>query len=270
MENPKEVAQILHVAKTAAKAGGEIASGYFQQGVAIRSKNDTKSYDLVTDADVESERAIADVIRKSFPDHQILGEESLTGDTQADDLWIVDPIDGTTNFAHGIPHFAISIAYYQKGIGQCGVVYNPAREDWFWATNGGGAFHNGSPIQTATEDSLDQVLVGVGFYYDRGAMMEATLAAVHELFEQHIHCIRRFGTAALDLCQVAMGNFGAFFEFQLSSWDFAAGAIIVNEAGGVITTCDGSMLPLDKTSVLAANTQLHNIMTELLKKHLPD
>src|SRR5690606_5223379 len=182
---------------------------------------------------------------------------------------IVDPLDGTNNFAHRIPHFAVSIAYYHNGSPVCGVVYNPLRDDWFTAVRGEGAWYNGQPARVSDERRLDQALVGVGFYYDRGAMMEATLAAIRDLFRCQIHGIRRFGTASLDLCQVGMGMFGAYFEFQLSPWDFAAGRLFVEQAGGRVTTCLGDALPLQKTTLLASNRLLHDAVLRVIGSHVP-
>jgi len=227
------------------------------------------SVDLVSDADVEAERAIADVIRRTYPDHSILGEEELSDDISAEHLWIIDPLDGTTNFAHDIPHFAVSVAYYRNNTPECGVVCNPARNDWYTAQRGRGAFHNGSSIAVSSATAFSDALISVGFYYDRGAMMEATLAAVHECFRRGIRGIRRMGTASLDLAQVAAGHFGAFFEYQLSPWDFAAGRLLVEEAGGCVTTCRGDALPLRKSSVLAGNAHLHEHVCAITTRHYP-
>lgn len=256
----------FEVAKRAAEAGGAVIAHAYERGVAIRSKAVS---DLVTDADLESEQAIAHVIREAFPDHAILGEETFRDDATSEHLWIVDPLDGTTNFAHGIPHFAVSIAYYHRGEPVCGVITNPITQDWYTAVQGEGAFANGERVQVTEADALGDVLIGVGFYYDRGAMMEATLAAVRDLFHQQIHGIRRFGTASLDLVQVGMGRYAAFFEFQLSPWDFAAGRLFVTEAGGRVTTCEGKPLPLTKTSVLASNDSLHDAVLRIVGNHVP-
>lgn len=255
---------LLNVAEEAADAGAAIVAKYFRDGVEIRSKH---KYDLVSDADVESEQAVVDVIRRRFPDHSILAEEGRKDDVDALHLWVVDPLDGTSNFAHGIPHFAVSIAYYHQGRAECGVIVNPARGDRYTVQRGGGAHHNGERVQVGEQSQLSEVLVGVGFYYDRGAMMEATLDAIRDLFGHDIHGIRRFGTASLDLCQVGTGMFGAFFEYELSPWDFAAGRLFVEEAGGRVTTCRGDELPLEKTSVLASNGKLHEAVLEIVQRH---
>jgi myo-inositol-1(or 4)-monophosphatase len=258
----------LATAIQAAEAAGKLLRKYFDEGVAFRHK-EGESYNLVSQADLEAEQAIVDIIQRNFPGHEVLGEEANDGSIDAEHLWIVDPLDGTTNFAHRIPHFAVSIAYYRAGEARCGVICNPIRDDWYLAERGQGASHNGRSVQVAPATRLDQVLVGVGFYYDRGAMMEATLAAVGDLFREQIHGIRRFGTAALDLAQVGCGLVGAFFEYELSPWDFAAGRLFVEEAGGKLTTCRGGTLPLKKTSLLASNGALHPQVLAIVEQHQP-
>jgi myo-inositol-1(or 4)-monophosphatase len=257
----------LRAALVAAHEAGEILAQAFLASPTARSKLDEAAYNLVTDADLAAEQAITQFLKQRFPQHEILGEEEARGSVNAEHLWIVDPLDGTNNFAHRLPHFAVSIAYYHQGQAQAGVVYNPARGDCYWAELGRGAFYNGRSLQVSQATGLDQVMVGVGFYYDRGAMMEATLTAIHAFFKSQIHGIRRFGTAALDLCQVADGAFGAFFEYQLSPWDFAAGRLILEEAGGTITDGRGGQLPLAKTSVLASNSKLHAAALEIVSRH---
>ncbi len=255
----------LLVAEKAARAGGDVIARYFHDGVAMRCKDVAN---LVSDADIEAEQAIVATIRQSFPDHAMLGEEShQTADVQAEHLWIIDPLDGTNNFAHRIPHFAVSVAYYRRGQPHCGVIYNPLRDDWYTVIKGQGARHNGQPARVASHERLDQSLIGVGFYYDRGAMMEATLAAIGDLFRAQIHGIRRFGTASLDLCMVGDGQFGAYFEYELSPWDFAAGRLFVEEAGGLVTTARGEALPLARTCILASNGPLHAPTLEIVRRH---
>ncbi|MCA9037600.1 MAG: inositol monophosphatase [Planctomycetaceae bacterium] len=257
----------ITIALDAARQGGQILADYFYNGVTMRNKGVA---DLVSDADVNAERKIVEVIRSHFPTHSLLGEEETSGDTTAEHLWIIDPLDGTTNFAHHIPHFAVSIAYYRQQKPVCGVIWNPIREDLFLAESGNGATWNGKAIHVGLQQSMSESLIGIGFYYDRGAMMEATLAAVEDCFRQQIHGVRRFGTASLDLAQVAMGCYGAYFEYQLSPWDFAAGRLLVEEAGGKVTTCRGEELPFRKTSVLASNGLLHAPVLAIAAKHLPE
>jgi myo-inositol-1(or 4)-monophosphatase len=257
---------IEETARLAAKAGGDILMKYFRQGVAMRHKG---IVDLVSDADINAEKAIAQVIRDAHPQHSILGEEQESGDLSAEHLWVIDPLDGTTNFAHDIPHFAVSIAYYRNGKAQQAVVFNPARDDWYTAGRGTGAFHNDQSLSVSTATSMNDVLISVGFYYDRGAMMESTLAAMKECFENQIRGIRRMGTASLDLAQVAAGHFGAYFEYQLSAWDFAAGRLLVEEAGGRVTTCRGTELPLGTTTLLAASPALFDTICQITSRHNP-
>ncbi len=261
---------ILDTAVEAAKIGGGILRRYFDEGVSIRDKSSGggKSYDLVSDADEESEAAIEELLRARYPGHELLGEESLqSGDASAEHLWIIDPLDGTNNFAHRIEHFAVSIGYYQSGVAMAGAVFNPVTDDWHTATRGGGAFRNGKPVCVSPVTTLGQAMIGCGFYYDRGEMMRSTLAAIEECFSHDIHGIRRFGTASLDLCMVGCGKLDAFFEYQLSPWDFGAGALFLTEAGGTITDAKGDPLPIKKSSVLATNSALHASMQEIVAKH---
>lgn len=263
---------ILESAVTAARTGGAILRRYFDDGVTMRDKSSDggKSYDLVSDADEESEAAIESFLRKTYPDHELLGEEHLQdGDATADHLWIIDPLDGTNNFAHRIEHFAVSIGYYEKGVAMAGAVFNPANDDLFTASRGGGAFRNGQRVGVSDVKSLSQAMIGCGFYYDRGEMMRATLSAIDDCFSHDIHGIRRFGTASLDLCMVGCGKLDAFFEFKLSPWDFAAGALFVTEAGGAITDARGEPLPIAASSVLATNLNLHESVQAITQKHLP-
>lgn len=256
----------LALAEEAARAGGAVILRYFREGIAMRSKDIAN---LVSDADIEAERAIVAVIRETFPGHEVLAEEVHRGDAGAEHLWIVDPLDGTNNFAHQIPHFAVSIAYYRAGRAECGIIYNPARDEWHLAARGQGAYQDGRRVRAAEHTRLDEALVGVGFSYDRGAMMEATLAAIGAFKRRQIHGIRRLGTASLDLAMVGMGLFGAYFEYALSPWDFAAGCLFVEEAGGRVTTGRGEPLPMASTSILATNGPLHEAALEIVRAHHP-
>ena len=251
----------LEIALQAVDAGRTVLMEHWQQELEIREKSRN---DLVTAADLASEEAIVATIRQALPTHNFLAEESHADAVDSEHLWVIDPLDGTTNFAHGIPHFAISVAYYRAGEPVCGVILNPVRNDLYLAVKEVGAFHNRAPVRVGFERHLSEVLVGVGFYYDRGAMMEATLDAVADLFRRQIRGIRRFGTASLDLAHVGSGRYGAFFEYQLSPWDFAAGRLFVEEAGGRVTTAEGDALPLAQTSVLASNGLLHDAVLAVI------
>lgn len=262
--------QEFAAAKEAARRAGDIIARYYREGVTMRNKGEGETYNLVSDADVEAEHAIVGLLKQQFPEHDFLGEESYVADAGAEQLWVIDPLDGTNNFAHQIPQFSVSIAYCYQGQAVCGVVYNPIRDEWYTALKGEGAFFNERRIQVSTKSRLAEALVGVGFYYDRGAMMEATLASIHDLFHTGIHGIRRFGSAALDLCSVGVGQFGGFFEYKLSPWDFMAGQLFVTEAGGKVTDCLGKPLPLGKSSLLATNTILHPEILEIVAKHFEE
>ena len=269
----------LNVALAAADQAESILRRHFVDLGHLRIENktrDAQDQGLVTDADLESEQAIVQSIRSAFPKHQILAEEEHTSaaGAQAEHLWIIDPLDGTNNFAHGLPHYAISIAYYRRGEPQIGLVVQPETGDRYWAKQGEGSWQRsaGQPdrrLRVSAANRLDQTLVGVGFYYDRGQMMRDTLAAIERLFGRNVHGIRRMGTAALDLVQVARGQFGGFFEYHLAPWDVAAGRLIVEEAGGRVTDCQGQPLPLAAGSLLASNRHLHDELLEQVQRSGP-
>ncbi len=249
-------------ARRAAQRGGEVALKFFQEGFQLSAKG---LNNLVTDADVAAERAIVDAIRSDFPGDAVFAEETHRDDVAADNLWIVDPIDGTHNFAHHVPQFGVSVAYYERGQPRHAVVYQPVGENWYTASRGQGAYCNDKLMHVAAEQNLSEVLIGIGFPYDREGPLDATLAAIRKLFAVHVHGVRRNGAATLDLCSVAAGQFGAFFEYGLAAWDFAAGRLIVEEAGGRVTTCEGEPLPIAQSTVLATNGHLHEAMLEICK-----
>ena len=262
--DPGFLAKVSAVAEAGARAGGDVVLKYHRTGVEMRSK---ESFNLVSDADIEAEAAVVRVIRETFPDHAILAEEGHRADGNAENLWVIDPLDGTNNFAHKVPQFSVSVAYCRRGRPMCGVVFNPVTGDWYTARRGEGAFANGERARVGAQRGLSEALVGFGFYYDRGAQMQATLAAIADFFGNDIHGVRRMGCASLDLCWVGIGRFGVFFEHKLSPWDFAAGALFVEEAGGKVTTCDGEPLPMAPTGVLATNGLLHGLALEITRRH---
>lgn len=249
------------VARAAAKKSSEVLMDFFGRDYEVRSKS---SYNLVTDADFASEKEIFRIIKESFPDDAVLGEESNSADISADHLWIVDPLDGTNNFVHGVEHFGISIAYYYRRVPEMGIVVRPPTDDWYVCRRNQGAYYNKQRARVSNDANLNEILVAVGFYYDRGQLMRGTLDAMRKLFEQDIHGIRRMGTASLDLCMVGTGAFGAYFEFELSAWDFAAGRLFVEEAGGRVTDCRGNVLSVGKSSILATNGLVHQTMTDFV------
>ena len=256
---------VMEVALAAAEQAAQVVHRYFYQKVGVQEKG---IGELVTTADIEAEKAIVQVIRDSFPGHAVLAEESPPEVSTSEHLWIIDPIDGTNNFAHRIPHFAISIGYSYQGRMELGVLCNPITSDWYVAVREQGAWFNAEICRVSSEVDLHESLLGIGFYYDRGAMMEATLDTIRDLIRFQTHGVRRFGTASLDLAYVGRGLFGAFFEYFLQPWDFAAGRLFVEEAGGRVTACDGQPLPLaSSSSLLASNGKLHEGILKLMQPH---
>lgn len=227
--------------------------------------------DFVTHVDREAEAAIVDRIRAGFPDHAILAEEEATaanGDwssppAQHGWTWIIDPLDGTTNFLHGYPMYGVSVAASLDGVLQAGVVINSVtREEWH-ATRGDGAFRNGQRIRVSTVDVFSRALIGTGFPFKALHLLPEYLAQFDRVLRRTAG-IRRAGSAALDLCHVATGYFDGFWELSLQPWDIAAGALIVREAGGIVTTLSGSLDVARTGSVLAGNPHIYPALAELV------
>jgi len=250
----------MELAKKAAVEAGNLITNL--QGRTQISEKTTNN--LVTQADLDSERLIRSLIAGSFPDTDILGEEEAGGTVANRKLWIVDPLDGTNNYAHGIPLYCVSIAYAEDGVVKAGVVYDPNRNELFSAIKGEGAFLNDTPIHASHHASLRESIIVTGFHYDRGTMMKKTLQALYRLFKANIRGMRRTGTAALDLCWVACGRFDAYFEYILSPWDYAAGALIATEAGGVCSDREGRELTLSTTGVICSNQEINRELTGLV------
>ena len=258
--------QWMKVAEEAAGEAAGIISRHFRAGAErLRSKG---AGNLVTVTDVEAERAIVAQIQRHFPEHAILAEEEHAATALgAENLWVIDPLDGTNNFAHGLDQFAVSIAFVWQGVPQVSVVVNPGRVQWHRAIRVAGAFLNGERVRVSQHQRLDEILFGVGFYYDRGVIMEATLHAMADLIRAGTHGVRRFGAAALDLCLVGTGQLGTFFEFDLSAWDYAGGWLFVEEAGGRVTDALGQPLHLQRSSLVASNAHVHPAVLELVQRH---
>ncbi len=252
--------QAYRVAVEAALEAGRILRWHFQANVEIRYKGEI---DLVTEADVASERALLSRIQSAFPDHAVLAEESGGIDRASPWLWVVDPLDGTTNFAHGFPVFSVSIALLHEGQRALGVVYDVMRDELFTARRGEGAFLNGRPIRVSRTPRLAEALLVTGFPYDRH---ESPLDNTREFraLLRRCHGVLRVGSAALDLASVAAGRLDGYWEFRLSPWDLAAGALLVEEAGGHVTTPHGDPLPPLGTDIVATNGQIHTELLEAL------
>lgn len=196
------------------------------------------------------------VLRTAFPDHAIVSEESPPHPGEGAYCWYVDPLDGTTNFAHGYPHCAVSIALERDGATIFGLVHDPLRRETFSAHRGSGSRLNGRPIRVSSTDGLEAALVATGFPYDRRERAP-TYARFVEIALQRARCVRRSGSAALDLCYVACGRLDAYWEWRLGPWDAAAGALIVREAGGRVTNLAGAAHALTATEIVASNGPLH-------------
>jgi myo-inositol-1(or 4)-monophosphatase len=243
------------LAKEAARRGGRLVASLLGK-TAVEQKG--SSYNLITEADRKAEELIAAFLLSETPGCALLGEEEhRNGKLMADRLWIIDPLDGTTNFAHAIPHFGISIAYAEKGAVAAAAVYDPMRDELFAASAGRGARCNGQRIQVSKSSRLPQSLIATGFYYDRGITMEKTLRALHRLYREDIRCMRRMGAASLDLAWLACGRFDGYFEYTLSPWDFAAGLLVVLEAGGRASGPDGSPADLSSGGLICSNGLIH-------------
>jgi myo-inositol-1(or 4)-monophosphatase len=264
-------ADIGNVAMRAARAAGRIHLAWLFKTSVTRKSN---AIDLVTEADRESEAAVIAVIRRAFPDHAILGEESGLSAGQGanrgnDHRWIIDPLDGTTNFAHGYPQFCVSIGYERRGRIEFGVVYDAFRKECFVAQRGKGATLNGRPIHVSSTRTLANALLGTGFPYDRRERRRFYLC-FWENFMTRSQGVRRAGAAALDLCYVACGRVDGFWEFGLKAWDVAAGSLIIEEAGGHATNMDGTRLALDGLRIVASNSLLHREMLGVIAETFPE
>jgi myo-inositol-1(or 4)-monophosphatase len=248
----------------AAKEAGKIILSYYSKNVNAVSKGST--YNLVTKADIASENKIISIIKNKFPGHSILTEESGEEIHKSDYCWVIDPLDGTNNFYHKFPMFCVSIALYKKGKPLIGVVFDPLRKELFYAGKNEGAFLNNKKIKVSGTNKLSKSLLAVGFYYERGSLMRKSLDQMKRFFCEDVHGIRRAGSAALDICYTACGRFDGYWELHLNPWDYAAGSLIVMEAGGKITDTQGQKYNLMMKNIVASNGKIHKDMIRVLKK----
>ncbi len=222
--------------------------------------------DFVSSADLAAEKTIRAELSKARPDFGLLMEESgKGGPTDAKSRWIVDPLDGTTNFLHGLPHWAISIAAETNGAIVAGVVYDPVKNELFWAERGQGAFVNSKRLRVSGRRTMGEALIATGMPF-KGHVTAPHYLAQLDLMMNEVAGIRRFGSAALDLAYVAAGRYDAFWEYGLSPWDSAAGLILVTEAGGFVSEVDGGANPVFGKSILASNGTLSHPIRELLRR----
>jgi myo-inositol-1(or 4)-monophosphatase len=254
---------LLATAVEAVMRAGEVQMAHFGREFRVDKKG---VIDLVTEIDIEIERGFRAMIAERFPDHAVLGEEFGAGDSTGPVpplCWVFDPIDGTTNYAHGLPIFCSSLAFEVDGQPVVAAIYDPTRRELFTAERGQGAWLNGAPLRVSSAESLIDSLLVTGFHYD----VQKDPGEVIELFASFIsrsRAVRRLGSAALDLCYVAAGRFDGFWERKLQPWDVAAGALIVAEAGGQVTAMSGGPYGSREGSVLASNGLIHSQLLETI------
>ena len=244
----------------AAFEAGKLLMDKFESGIRVEFKG---KYDLVTEADRQAEALIIKLIRERYPDHNFLAEEGVYTETGSDCRWIIDPLDGTTNYAHGFPWFAVSIALEVKGRLELGVVYNPYVGDFYVAERGCGAFLNERRLQVSTIDSLERSLLATGFAYDH-KKCKANNYDYFTRFQKQAQACRRPGAASLDLASVAAGRFDGFWELKLKPWDLAAGILLIEEAGGLVSNFDGLPMTLESQECMASNRLIHEEMQAIL------
>jgi myo-inositol-1(or 4)-monophosphatase len=252
---------LLATAVEAVVDAGDVMMSRFGRDVHVDKKG---TIDLVTEVDVAIERRFRDLVGGRFPDHAVLGEE-LGGSAVAPrgPCWVFDPIDGTTNYAHGLPIFCSSIAYEVDGAAQVAAVYDPTRRELFTAERGGGAFVNGRPIRVSASRELVDALLVTGFPYDVHERVEE-IVGLFAAFVGRARAVRRLGSAAIDLCYVAAGRIDGFWESDLKPWDVAGGALIVEEAGGCVSDMTGAPFNSRAGQVLASNRHLHAAMIDVV------
>jgi myo-inositol-1(or 4)-monophosphatase len=240
-----------------AREAGALLMEYFDKNIEIEYKGEA---DLVTAADRKSEALIRERIRAHWPGHDVLGEEEGLRDTGSDFRWYVDPLDGTTNFAHGFPVFCVSMALQHKDEMVAGLCYDPTRDELFAAEHGKGAYLNGHRIHVSKVNRLAESLVGTGFPSHK-RHKNPNIHFYHQI-TLRTHGVRRAGSAALDLCSVASGRLDGFWEFNLNPWDTAAGVLIVQEAGGMVSDFSGGPFQLNSRETLASNGLIHGALVE--------
>jgi myo-inositol-1(or 4)-monophosphatase len=258
----QDLSKELEVAVTAVKRAGEVLRNGFGQRQEVKYKGEV---DIVTKADEDAERAIKEVLQETFPDYGMLAEEGGRLEGEGDSRWIVDPLDGTTNYAHGLPFFSISIALERNSEVVLGVVHDPTADETYTAERGSGAFLNGEPIGVSDTDELIRALLATGFLYDRDEVPQAL--DIFGQFAMSTQSIRRLGSAALDLCYVAVGRLDGYYERGIKAWDIAAGVLILREAGGKATDYLGHELELGIGEVVASNGLLHPDLIRVTREY---
>lgn len=243
------------------REAGEIAREGFGKSFDVEFKSN--SSDLVTEYDKKAEKVITDFIKKEFSGHSILAEESGEKNFDSEYRWVIDPIDGTTNFAHGVPIFSVSVGVQKNGKTICGAVYDVMQNSMYTAEHGSGAFRNGKKIEVSNNVDLEKSLLVTGFPYN----LEKYMPEIVEKFSKILNksrAVRRLGSAAIDLCYVAAGIFDGFWELELQQWDMCAGNLMVEEAGGKVTDFSGNHIKNSSTELLVTNGKIHESIREIL------
>jgi myo-inositol-1(or 4)-monophosphatase len=256
-----EVVELREACAEAARRGGAVLRDRWGLRRTVEHKG---RIDLVTDADRAAESALLEFLGRRFPGSAVLAEESgASGDPAAALRWYVDPLDGTTNYAHGVPHFSVNVAAEDAGGLAAGATYDPLRDELFLGSRGAGSTLNGRPMRVSAAASLDQALLVTGFPYDVHQAPEVPLA-IFAAYLRRARAVRRFGSAALDLAYIACGRFDGFWEMKLRAWDVAAGIVLVREAGGAVADFDGGQGMLHGGTICAANPGLQPRLLEVL------
>jgi len=257
----------LNIAVKAARRAGSIITRA-SEDIGSLTVNDKSYNDFVTEVDLASEKEIIRILKASYPDHAFLGEETGLSH-QADNVWIIDPLDGTTNFLHGFPQYCISIALEEKGEITQAVIYDPNRNDLFTATKGQGAYLNQRRMRVSNKSKLKESILGTGFPFRDFQHLPVYL----KIFEEVVRGtsgVRRPGSAALDLAYVAAGWFDGFFEINLSKWDIAAGGLLVTEAGGIVSDFSEKDGWLESGNIVATNPKIYDPLIKIIQSHITD
>jgi len=261
--------QLLATAIEVVVRAGELQMASFGTRIQIDKKGDI---DLVTEVDLAVERMARALLAERFPDHQVLAEEFAGSDGRAvppGPCWVFDPLDGTTNYAHGLPVFCASLALELDGVATVGAVYDPSRQELFTAERGVGAWLNGTPLGVSSAAVLIDAMLCTGFPYHVHEAVEEAVSLFGRFLGQ-ARAVRRLGSAAIDLCYVAAGRLDGFWERHLHPWDTAAGALILEEAGGRVTTFDGRPFQSREPGLVASNGRIHDLMLETIQQHEAD
>lgn len=260
---------MLNIATRAARAAGDYIVRQLDRVDTLKITPKGRN-DFVSEVDRKAEDEIVNILRKAYPTHGFLGEEGgRHGGPRAEYTWVIDPLDGTTNFLHGFPQFAVSIALLFKGKLECGVIYDPVRQELFTAKRGGGAALNSRRLRVTRQNGFKGALLGTGFPFKDQRHNDAYFAMFRELMKDTAG-IRRAGSAALDLAWVACGRLDGFWEIGLMPWDLAAGVLLIQEAGGIVTDFENGDKFLETGNVLTANPRLHALMEEAIRPHVTD